>query len=127
MASFTVASDTDYALPVCHVVTPVGMMGYGFDEKLTQTALESLVSTGTPTALILDSGSTDSGPEKLALGITTFPRSSYYRDLSKLLKLVYVFQVPLIFSSAGGDGSDAQVKEVSQIIEEIVSEKGNEY
>ena len=103
------------------------MMGYGFDENLTETALESFVSTGTPTALILDSGSTDSGPEKLALGITTCPRSSYYRDLSKLLKLVYAFHVPLIFSSAGGDGSDDHVKEISQVIEEIVSEKGNEY
>ncbi|KAK8086814.1 hypothetical protein PG994_001788 [Apiospora phragmitis] len=91
-------------MPVCHVVTPVGMLGYGFDEKLTETALESLVSTGTPTAIILDSGSTDSGPEKLALGVTTCPRSSYYRDLSKLLKLVYAFHVPLIFSSAGETG-----------------------
>lgn len=102
-------------------------MGYGFDEKLTETVLESLVATGTPTAIILDSGSTDSGPEKLALGVTTCPRSAYYRDLSKLLRLVYAFHVPLIFSSAGGDGSDVHVKEISEIIKEIVAEKGNEY
>ncbi|KAK7948424.1 uncharacterized protein PG986_009310 [Apiospora aurea] len=102
-------------------------MGYGFDEKLTETALESLVATGTPTVIILDSGSTDSGPEKLALGVTTCPRSSYYRDLSKLLKLVYAFHVPLIFSSVGGDGSDDHVREVSEILEEIVTEKGNEH
>ncbi|KAK8107590.1 uncharacterized protein PG998_009603 [Apiospora kogelbergensis] len=113
--------------PVCHIVTPVGMMGYGFDEKLTETVLESLVATGTPTAIILDSGSTDSGPEKLALGVTTCPRSAYYRDLSKLLRLVYAFHVPLIFSSAGGDGSDVHVKEISEIIKEIVAEKGNEH
>ncbi|KAK7977737.1 hypothetical protein PG988_005227 [Apiospora saccharicola] len=127
MASVPGTNYTYAATPACHVVTPVGMMGYGFDEKLTETALESLVPTGTPTALILDSGSTDSGPEKLALGITTCPRSSYYRDLSKLLKLVYKFRVPLIFSSAGGDGSDAHVKEISQMIGEIVSEDGNEH
>lgn len=126
MESTTAIGDAN-GTPVCHIVTPVGMMGYGFDEKLTETALESLVATGTPTAIILDSGSTDSGPEKLALGVTSCPRSSYYRDLSKLLKLVYEFHVPLIFSSAGGDGSDEHVKEISQIIEEIVSEKGNEY
>ncbi|KAK8025829.1 hypothetical protein PG990_003652 [Apiospora arundinis] len=126
MESTTAIGDAN-GTPVCHIVTPVGMMGYGFDEKLTETALESLVATGTPTAIILDSGSTDSGPEKLALGVTSCPRSSYYRDLSKLLKLVYEFHVPLIFSSAGGDGSDEHVKEISQIIEEIVSEKGNEH
>ncbi|KAK8039028.1 hypothetical protein PG993_007439 [Apiospora rasikravindrae] len=126
MESVTSATG-EHGIPVCHVVTPVGMMGYGFDEKLTETALESLVATGTPTAIILDSGSTDSGPEKLALGVTTCPRSSYYRDLSKLLKLVYAFHVPLIFSSAGGDGSDDHVREISQIIEEIVLEKGNEH
>ncbi|KAK8006592.1 hypothetical protein PG991_012889 [Apiospora marii] len=107
MAPSTEASDTDTSTPVCHVVTPVGMMGYGFDEQLTEAVLESLVSTSTPTALILDSGSTDSGPEKLALGITTCPRSSYYRDL--------------------GDGSDTHVKEISQIIEEIAADKGNEH
>ncbi|KAK6825001.1 hypothetical protein PG987_012495 [Apiospora arundinis] len=126
MESTTAIGDAN-GTPVCHIVTPVGMMGYGFDEKLTETALESLVATGNPTAIILDSGSTDSGPEKLALGVTSCPRSSYYRDLSKLLKLVYQFHVPLIFSSAGGDGSDEHVKEISQIIEEIVSEKGNEH
>lgn len=101
-------------------------MGYGFDEAITAHELAELVPTGIPTAIILDSGSTDSGPEKLALGNMTCPRSAYVNDLTKLLRLVHTFRVPLIFSSAGGDGTDEHVEEMGRIIEEIVTTQGNE-
>lgn len=111
--------------PLCHVVTPVGMMGYGFDERLTAVALSRLVPTGVPTAIILDSGSTDSGPLKLATGSMTCPRLEYFKDLTKLLQLVHDFHVPLIFSSAGGDGADDHVIALRQIIEEITDQPEN--
>ncbi|CAJ2503502.1 Uu.00g108960.m01.CDS01 [Anthostomella pinea] len=114
-------------VPLCHIVTPVGMLGYGFNEDQTLAVLAPLVATKVPTALILDSGSTDSGPGKLALGEMSAPRSSYARDLSKLLKMVHAFKVPLIFSSAGGDGTDEHVKEMVKVIEEIAAEEGNEH
>ncbi|KAI8631639.1 hypothetical protein F5Y19DRAFT_473317 [Xylariaceae sp. FL1651] len=112
--------------PVCHIVTPVGMLGYGLDEEATYATLASLVPTGVPTALILDSGSTDGGPSKLALGEMSCPREAYVRDLSKLLELVHTFKVPLIFSSAGGAGTDDHVDEIVKVIEEIAAGKGNE-
>ncbi|KAL8393801.1 hypothetical protein RB595_003522 [Gaeumannomyces hyphopodioides] len=112
--------------PLCHIHTPVGMMGYGFDEDLTRRELARLVSTGVPTALILDSGSTDSGPQKLALGSMTSPRAAYVQELSRLLRLCHEFRVPLLFASAGGDGSDEHVREMGEIIKEICSEVGNE-
>lgn len=108
--------------PVCHIVTPVGMLGYGFDSKTTAAALTSLTSTNVPTALILDSGSTDSGPYRLATGNFGQPRSSYVRDLRKLLDLQKDFGVPVIVSSAGGDGSDDHVRELLKIVEEISAE-----
>ena len=110
--------------PICQIITPVGMLGYGFDEKLTRYELTRL-DPNIPTAIILDSGSTDSGPQKLALGSMTSPRSSYVKDLSKLLKLVHTFDVPLIFASAGGDGTDEHIKEMEEIIREICEEKGS--
>lgn len=116
----------DGLTPLCHIVTPVGMLGSGFDESQTSNALAKLVATNVPTAIILDSGSTDSGPSKLALGSMSCPRSSYVRDLAKLLELVDTFQVPLIFSSAGGDGSDEHVREMLDVIEEISGHEGNE-
>ncbi|TDZ35396.1 hypothetical protein CTRI78_v011492 [Colletotrichum trifolii] len=112
--------------PICHIVTPVGCMGYGFDEDAVSRELATLTSSGTPTAIILDAGSTDSGPEKLALGTMTCPRSAYVKDLTKLLRLVHDFRVPLIFSSAGGDGADKHVRLMKEIIEEIAAQDGNE-
>ncbi|KAF5977280.1 hypothetical protein FCOIX_6547 [Fusarium coicis] len=111
--------------PICHIITPVGMLGYGFDEALTHYELSRLVPTGIPTAIILDSGSTDSGPQKLALGSMSCPRSAYEKDLDKLLRLVHTFRVPLIFGSAGGDGTDEHVKAIGEIIKEIASEEEN--
>jgi hypothetical protein len=111
--------------PICQIVTPVGMLGYGFDYDTTVYELANLVPNGVPTAIILDSGSTDSGPEKLALGNMSCPRNAYYRDLKRLMKLVYDFRVPLIFGSAGGDGADEHVKELLGVIEEICALEEN--
>lgn len=102
-------------------------MGYGFDEDLAEAELVKLVADPIPTAIILDSGSTDSGPSKLALGTMTAPRDSYKRDLIKLIRLVDTYKVPLLFSSAGGDGSNAHVDEMRAVIEEILSEKYSQY
>ncbi|KAL2203090.1 hypothetical protein CC79DRAFT_1360910 [Sarocladium strictum] len=112
--------------PLCQIITPVGMLGYGFDEILTHNELFSLTSSGIPTGIILDSGSTDSGPQKLAIGSMSCPRSAYANDLTKLLKLCHNFRVPLLFSSAGGDGSDEHVREMEEIVEEI-AEANQEY
>jgi hypothetical protein len=111
----------------CRIVTPVGMLGYGFDSKLTAAALESLLSTSVPTALILDSGSTDSGPSRLATGTLGVPRSSYVRDLRKLLELHKNFRVPVIVSSAGGDGSDDHVRDLLDIVQQEVSTETSGY
>ncbi|KAJ4303013.1 hypothetical protein N0V90_001904 [Kalmusia sp. IMI 367209] len=108
--------------PVCNIVTPVGMLGYGLDEALSASLITAVLPNGAPTAIILDSGSTDSGPEKLALGCMTSPRTSYVRDLTKLVRLAWRFKVPLIFSSAGGDGSDEHVDEMVKILQEICEE-----
>jgi hypothetical protein len=101
------------------------MLGYGLDESQTAACIASKLRNGAPTAIILDAGSTDSGPEKLALGRMSSPRSAYVRDLTKLVRLVRRFGVPLIFSSAGGDGSDEHVQEMGDIVREIVDAERN--
>lgn len=104
---------------LCQIVTPVGNLGYGFIESQIVAELDRLATVPTPTAIILDAGSTDSGPSRLALGITAAPRGHYVRDLGKLLKLVAKYKVPLMFSSAGGDGSDEHVDLMVEIIKEL--------
>lgn len=111
--------------PLCRIITPIGMLGYGFDEAEIQDALESSVQSGIPTAIILDSGSTDSGPAKLALGTMTCPRASYERDLRKLITIIKKYRFPVLIGSGGGDGSDAHVKELVNIVEEILASPDN--
>lgn len=110
--------------PLCHIVTPVGMLGYGFSVADLEKGLETALQSGSPTAIILDSGSTDSGPAKLALGSMTCPRSAYERDLRQLISVVKKYRVPLLISSAGGDGTDAHVKAFLDIIQGILKVPG---
>lgn len=105
--------------PLCHIVTPVGCLGFGLEEDVCDAELAQLTQTNVPIAIILDSGSTDSGPGKLAHGTTSAPRSAYVRDLGKLLRLVHKYHVPLLFSSAGGDGSGKHVDDMLDVIKEV--------
>ena len=107
--------------PLCQIVTPTGMLGYGFKASDLESGLELAATKNAPTAIILDSGSTDSGPSKLALGSMTCPRSAYKQDLRQLITAVTKYRVPLLISSAGGDGSDAHVQEFLDIIREILN------
>ena len=111
---------------LCNIITPIGMLGYGLDQDLLEEALEDCAPTGVPTAIILDSGSTDGGPAPLALGVMTCPRLNYKRDLRKILEAGHRFGVPILISSAGGDGSDEHVEEILKICEEIADEPGKE-
>ena len=114
-------------MPLCQIVTPIGMLGYGFDEELIRKQLLDLEGSLATTALILDSGSTDGGPLKLATGSRAISRSAYERDLGKLLALSHEFKVKVIISSAGGDGTDARVDDFLDIIREIVGDANKKY
>ncbi len=111
--------------PLCQIITPVGMLGYGFNVADVELGLQLSLKMVAPTAIILDSGSTDSGPAKLALGTMTCPRSAYERDLRQLIRLVQHYHVPLLISSAGGDGSDAHVNVFLEIIREVLETSGS--
>lgn len=94
------------------IVTPVGMLGYAFNDEELSKAVEEGCE-----AIIMDSGSTDSGPQKLGLGKMTCPKESYIRDLNSLVSSVYHNSVKLIIGSAGGDGTNAHVDELVEIIQ----------
>ena len=101
------------------ILTPVGMLGYGFSEQIFWEAIENGVD-----AIILDSGSTDSGPSKLALGGTTVPREGYERDLAILVEACHSHRVPILIGSAGGDGENAHVDMFVEIITKLISNNG---
>ncbi|KAF2267780.1 hypothetical protein CC78DRAFT_47406 [Lojkania enalia] len=124
VAKATSEANSTHLIPLCHIVTPVGCLGYGLDYDICDDELARLAKTSLPTAIILDSGSTDSGPTKLAFGSMSCPRASYKRDLTKLLAMVHKYNVPLLFSSTGGDGTDAHVDEIAGVVREINESKG---
>ncbi|KAL8291426.1 hypothetical protein RQP46_002404 [Phenoliferia psychrophenolica] len=102
------------------VVTPIGMLGYGYDFD----AFEQLCAGGDISAIIADSGSTDSGPQKLALGSTTCPRDAYLRDLEPILRAAHRHQIPVLIGSAGGDGSNIHVDLFVELVHEISAKEG---
>lgn len=73
------------------IFTPIGMLGYGFSESIFWDTLKHGVD-----AMILDSGSTDSGPSKLALGKPTVSKEAYKKDLSLLVAGVNDYRKPLL-------------------------------
>lgn len=76
------------------ILTPIGMLGYSFDEHLYWTEIENGVD-----AIILDSGSTDSGPSRLALGLTSASREAYERDLKLLVTASANKHIPVLIGT----------------------------
>lgn len=101
------------------VLTPAGMLGYGFPVKWFKEGLERK-----PHVIAIDSGSTDSGPHKLGTGAMTCSKEAYIKDISLMLEACYERKIPVFISSAGGDGSDQHVDEFLEIIKSIAQEKG---
>ena len=101
------------------IVTPVGMLGYGFPEEDFRRGVDMGAD-----AVVIDSGSTDNGPQELALGHTTCSRSAYVRDLTTILASTTGRRIPLLVGSAGGTGTNAHVEFILDVIREIVRSNG---
>ena len=96
------------------ILTPSGMLGYGFPVDHFKMGLAQK-----PHAITIDSGSTDSGPQKLGLGEMTCSREAYVKDIEVLLAAQHEARIPLLISSAGGDGTNLHVDVFRDIIAEI--------
>ena len=101
------------------ILTPAGMLGYGFPIDLFKKGIEM-----NPDVIVIDSGSTDSGPHKLGLGSMTCSREAYYKDISIMLEAGHEKKIPIFISSAGGDGTNDHVDDFIDIIKNISREKG---
>ena len=101
------------------ILTPVGMMGYGYEVDKLYKGIQLGAS-----AIIIDAGSTDSGPQKLALNEGTCPKEAHIKDFAQVLDAVYHHKVKLIIGSAGGDGSDWHVDQFVDMVNEYCTEKG---
>jgi hypothetical protein len=101
------------------ILTPTGMLGYGFPIEDFKEGLKRK-----PHVIAVDSGSTDSGPQKLGNGSTTCTYEAYYKDIGILLQAAHQCKVPVYISSSGGAGSNEQVDLFVDIVKKI-SEENN--
>lgn len=101
------------------ILTPVGMLGYGFPEKDLLKGMEH-----EPDAVILDSGSTDPGPYMLGGAHVMVKPHAYYRDLKMILSAIGTKKIPLIIGSAGGSGCKENVDFIVETVKEVCKELG---
>ena len=107
------------------ILTPVGMLGYGFPVEDYQRGLEH-----EPDAVILDSGSTDPGPYMLGTGTTMVKPRAYVRDLKVILeeigdKKIDVIKAVREFTSLGLGEAKALVEAKGVIKENATKEEAD--
>ncbi|KAK1466195.1 hypothetical protein CCUS01_01042 [Colletotrichum cuscutae] len=102
------------------ILTPNAMLGYGYDSNHFWYGINKY----NPSAIIVDSGSTDGGPYKLGMGKMTCGRGSYTRDLEPILAACYHHKIKVLIGSAGGDGSNKHVAEMLDLVKEITESNG---
>jgi len=101
------------------ILSPCGMLGYGFPEESFRRGMEHQVH-----AVVVDAGSTDGGPHKLGAGVPIVSRRAYKKDPEIILGACLPRNVPVIIGSAGGSGARPHVEWTLEIIGEILRELG---
>lgn len=101
------------------VLVPTGMLGGGFPARTIERGLELGAD-----AIVVDAGSTDSGPHYLGTGTAKTSRSAVARDLRILIVAARRARIPLVIGSCGTSGTDAGVDWVARIADEILTAEG---
>jgi hypothetical protein len=103
------------------IFTPIGMLGQGFSEKIFWDIISDEKGID---AMIMDSGSTDSGPGRLATGSLSLPQAGFERDLALLVHACHLCRIPILIGSAGGNGENKFVDLLIEIIRNLVKTNG---
>ncbi|HEX7126721.1 MAG TPA: acyclic terpene utilization AtuA family protein [Thermodesulfobacteriota bacterium] len=98
-------------------LAPTGMLGSGYLPESFRLAMERK-----PHFIGQDSGTMDSGPNKLGTGTPLFSRAAYKRDIEIMLRGARRAGIPLLIGSCGGSGSDIGLAFVRDIVEEVARE-----
>ena len=101
------------------VLVPSGALGLGYDQEALARAIEAR-----PDIIVIDGGSTDSGPHYLGTGTSKYSRSSTKLEWAGLMRARRAAGVPLVIGSAGTCGADSAVDWMVEITREIAAEEG---
>jgi len=95
----------------------MGQLGYGYNKDSFLSAIDEKVDF-----IGVDAGSIDSGPFFLGSGKMKANYSATRNDLEFPLKKAVELDIPFIIGSAGYAGSNAHLKQVAKIIEDIAKD-----
>lgn len=101
-----------------NIVSPCGMLGYGFPAESFGRAFEENIH-----GIVVDAGSTDAGPHKLGAGVSIVSDRALKKDLELILEKGIPNKIPVIIGSAGGAGTRTHVEHTLEIIREIFKEQ----
>jgi hypothetical protein len=103
----------------CRILSPLGMLGYGFPRASFEAGLARR-----PHLIGADAGSTDGGPHKLGAGVGIVSRAATKQDLRAIVRGGLDIGAPVVIGSAGGSGASAHMAWTREILEEILREHG---
>jgi hypothetical protein len=109
---------TPTELAPLRVLMPVGMLGGGFPASTISRG----IALGAD-AIVVDGGSTDSGPHYLGAATAKTSRAAVKRDVRVLLGAARRAHIPLVIGSCGTSGTDAGVEWVDDITKEVAQEE----
>ncbi|WP_218970372.1 hypothetical protein [Halalkalibacter krulwichiae] len=87
---------TSNRLNELRILSPLGILGYGFSEESFYEGLRR-----NPHFIGIDAGSTDGGPQKLGLGVGVVSKQAVKKDLSIILKNGKAKGIPVVIGSSG--------------------------
>ncbi|HEY4460839.1 MAG TPA: acyclic terpene utilization AtuA family protein [Pseudonocardiaceae bacterium] len=102
---------TDDTMNHLRVLVPAGMLGSGFPAE----TITNGIALGAD-AIVVDGGSTDSGPHYLGTATAKTSAAAVRRDLEILLTSAADADIPLIVSSCGTSGTDAGVDWITELV-----------
>ena len=111
------SSEREVFMHTTTILSPCGILGYGFPLKSFEAALAEK-----PDAIVVDAGSTDAGPHKLGAGVGIVSRMAAKKDISRLMSGARQLSIPLLIGSAGGSGARKHTQWTLDIIREVADE-----
>ncbi len=101
------------------VLVPSGALGLNYNPVALERGLAMK-----PDIIVIDGGSTDSGPAYLGRGVSKYSRASTKVEWQGLMVARQKAGVPLVIGSAGTCGTDSAVNWLLEITREIATELG---
>lgn len=101
------------------VLIPSGALGLNYDQDALNRGIAAK-----PDIIVIDGGSTDSGPAYLGRGVSKYARASTKLEWAGLMAARSEAGVPLVIGTAGTCGTDSTVDWMLEITREIAAERG---